>query len=65
MGNPSINEQIALEEKHCQERRRRFREAANRFASKVASLLSVQEVALCGSMVTDDPILTWQSWLTH
>ncbi len=55
MGHPSINEQIALEEKHCQERRSRFREAANRFASKVAPLQSVQEVALCGSMVTEDP----------
>jgi len=51
----SIDGQMALEEKHYQERRLRFREAAKTFASKVASLRSVQEVALCGSMVTEDP----------
>ncbi len=55
MANLSVDGQIALEEKHYQERRQRFREAAKTFASKVASLRSVQEVALCGSMVTEDP----------
>ncbi|MGH7772602.1 MAG: zinc-ribbon domain containing protein [Candidatus Binatia bacterium] len=55
MAKLSIKEQAALEEKLCQERRQRFREAAERFASKAASLQNVHEVALCGSMVTDDP----------
>ncbi len=55
MAKRSIDEEIALEEKHNQERRSRFRDAAKKFASRVASVPSVQEVALCGSMVTEDP----------
>lgn len=55
MAKLSISEQLAQEEKHNQERRHRFREAAKKFVAKAAALSSVQEVALCGSMVTEDP----------
>jgi hypothetical protein len=51
----SIDEQITQQEKYDRERKQRFREAAKTFAGKLASRKSVQEVALCGSMVTQDP----------
>ena len=51
----SISEQIAEQEKHDSERKQRFREAAKAFAGKLASRESVQELALCGFMVTQDP----------
>ncbi|MGH7844251.1 MAG: zinc-ribbon domain containing protein [Candidatus Binatia bacterium] len=55
MAKLSISEQMAEQEKHDRERKQRFREASKTFAGKLASRKSVQEVALCGSMVTKDP----------
>lgn len=55
MARLSLIEQIAEQEKHDRERKQRFRKAAKTFAGKLASRKSVQEVALCGSMVTEDP----------
>jgi hypothetical protein len=51
----SIREQLAEQERNDRKRKEGFSEAAKAFASKVAGLMSVREVALCGSMVTEDP----------
>jgi hypothetical protein len=51
----SITEQLAEQERHDRQRKERFRDAAKTFAGKVAALSSVHDVALCGSMVTQDP----------
>jgi Probable zinc-ribbon domain len=55
MAKLSIGEQIAEQERHDRARKERFLEAAKNFACKLAGLTSVHEVALCGSMVTEDP----------
>jgi hypothetical protein len=55
MAKLSTNEQLAEQEAHDRQRKERFLESAQTFARKVASLRSIHEVALCGSMVTEDP----------
>lgn len=55
MAKLSISAQVAQQEKYDRKRKQRFREAAKAFAGKLASRKSVQEVVLCGSMVTQDP----------
>ena len=55
MAKLSINEQLAEQERGDRERKERFHEAAKTFARKLAGSPGVHEVALCGSMVTEDP----------
>jgi hypothetical protein len=51
----SITEQLAEQARNDRKRKERLFEAAKTFARKVAGSTSIHEVALCGSMVTEDP----------
>jgi Probable zinc-ribbon domain len=55
MGRLSMSEQLAEQERNDRQRKKRLFEAAKTFARKVAGSPSIHEVALCGSMVTEDP----------
>lgn len=55
MARLSISEQLAEQERTDRKRKKRLFEASKTFARKVAGLTSIHEVALCGSMVTEDP----------
>ena len=51
----SISERLAEQERNDRKRKERLFEAAKTFARKCAGSTNVHEVALCGSMVTEDP----------
>jgi hypothetical protein len=51
----SITDQLAEQARNDRKRKERLFEAAKTFARKVAGSTSIHEVALCGSMVTEDP----------
>ncbi len=55
MAKLSMSERLTEQERSDRKRKERFFEAARAFASKVAGLVSIREVALCGSIVTEDP----------
>ena len=51
----SISERLAEQERNDRKRKERLFEAAKTFARKCAGSTNIHEVALCGSMVTEDP----------
>jgi len=55
MAKLSISEELLEQERNDRRRKECLLEAAKIFARKLAGLTSVYEIALCGSMVTEDP----------